>query len=133
LSQVDQNLEVSLNLGSLDANALNISQLRMSYSLMNGRLRITRDGTLFSSQYTQSNVAALAGDWTVDYLLTADGMFKVKMYSRSNYNMLLSSINTQTSYTTGLSLSHTQNFNRFTELLRATHRRQRRTDEEPEE
>ena len=132
LSQVDQNLEVSLNLGSLDTDALNISQLRMSYSLMNGRLRITRDGTLFSSQYTQSNVAALAGDWTVDYLLTADGMFKVKMYSRSNYNMLLSSINTQTSYTTGLSLSHTQNFNRFSELLRASHRRQRRTVPEPE-
>jgi len=127
LSQVDQNLEVSLNLGSLDTDALNISQLRMSYSLMNGRLRITRDGTLFSSQYTQSNVAALAGDWTVDYLLTADGMFKVKMYSRSNYNMLLSSINTQTSYTTGLSLSHTQNFNRFSELLKASHRRQRRS------
>lgn len=124
LSQVDQNLEVSLDLGSLDQDAFNISQLRMSYSLMNGRLRITRDGTLFSNQYNQSNVAALAGDWTVDYLLTADGKFKVKMYSRSNFNVLLSSINTQTAYTTGLSLSHTQSFNRFSELLQAARRRQ---------
>ncbi|MFZ9981523.1 MAG: translocation/assembly module TamB domain-containing protein [Cyclobacteriaceae bacterium] len=124
LSQVDQNLEVSLDLGSLDQDAFNISQLRMSYSLMNGRLRITRDGTLFSNQYNQSNVAALAGDWTVDYLLTADGKFKVKMYSRSNFNALLSSINTQTAYTTGLSLSHTQSFNRFSELLQAARRRQ---------
>ena len=124
LSQVDQNLEVSLDLGSLDQDAFNISQLRMSYSLMNGRLRITRDGTLFSNQYNQSNVAALAGDWTVDYLLTADGKFKVKMYSRSNFNMLLSSINTQTAYTTGLSLSHTQSFNRFSELLQAAQRKQ---------
>jgi len=121
---VDQNLEVSLDLGSLDQDAFNISQLRMSYSLMNGRLRITRDGTLFSNQYNQSNVAALAGDWTVDYLLTADGKFKVKMYSRSNFNMLLSSINTQTAYTTGLSLSHTQSFNRFSELLQAAQRKQ---------
>jgi len=127
LSQVDQNLEITLDLklGSLDPNAMNISQLRMSYSLMNGRLRITRDGTLFSSQLTQSNVAALAGDWAVDYLLTADGKFKVRMYSKSNYNVLLSSINTQTAYTTGLSLSHTQNFNRFSELLRTAHKRQR--------
>ena len=124
LSQVDQNLEVTLDLGNLDQNAFNISQLRMSYSLMNGRLRITRDGTLFSSQYTQSNVAALAGDWMVDYLLTPDGKFKVKMYSRSNFNMLLSSLNTQSSYTTGLSLSHTQSFNRFSELLHAERRRQ---------
>ena len=125
LSQVDQNLEVSLDLGSLDQDAFNISQLRMSYSLMNGRLRITRDGTLFSNQYTQSNVAALAGDWTVDYLLTADGKFKIKMYSRSNYNALLSSINTQTAYTTGLSLSHTQSFNRFSELLQRSYKKRR--------
>lgn len=124
LSQVDQNLEVSLDLGSLDQDAFNISQLRMSYSMMNGRLRITRDGTLFSNQYTQSNVAALAGDWMVDYLLTPDGKLKLKMYSRSNFNMLLSSLNTQSSYTTGVSLSHTQSFNRFSDLLRAEHRRQ---------
>ena len=123
LSQVDQNLEVTLDLGSLDEDAFNISQLRMSYSLMNGRLRVTRDGTLFSNQYNQSNMAALAGDWTVDYLLTPDGKFKVKMYSRSNYNALLSAINTQTAYTTGLSLSHTQSFNRFTELLRSSRKR----------
>lgn len=125
LSQVDQNLEVTLDLGSLDEDAFNISQLRMSYSLMNGRLRVTRDGTLFSNQYNQSNMAALAGDWTVDYLLTPDGKFKVKMYSRSNYNALLSAINTQTAYTTGLSLSHTQSFNRFTELLRSSRKRAR--------
>lgn len=138
LSQVDQNLEVSLDLGSLDQDAFNISQLRMSYSLMNGRLRITRDGTLFSNQYNQSNVAALAGDWTVDYLLTADGKFKVKMYSRSNFNALLSSINTQSAYTTGLSLSHTQSFNRFSELVRAAYRKQSsqpisETDQEDED
>ena len=94
--------------------------------MMNGRLRITRDGTLFSNQYTQSNVAALAGDWTVDYLLTADGKFKIKMYSRSNYNALLSAINTQTAYTTGLSLSHTQSFNRFSELLQLNYKKRRK-------
>ena len=124
LSQVDQNLEVTLDLGSMDQNAFNISQLRMSYSLMNGRLRITRDGTLFSNQYTQSNVAALAGDWMVDYLLTPDGKLKMKMYSRSNFNMLLSSLNSQSAYTTGMSLTHTQSFNRFSDLLRSENRRQ---------
>jgi len=133
LSQVDQNLEVTLDLGSLDEDAFNISQLRMSYSLMNGRLRVTRDGTLFSNQYNQSNMAALAGDWTVDYLLTPDGKFKVKMYSRSNYNALLSAINTQTAYTTGLSLSHTQSFNRFTELLRSSRKRARENNLDEED
>jgi hypothetical protein len=120
LSQVDQNLEVDLDLGSMDQQAFNTFQLRMSYSFMNGRLRITRDGSLSSNQFARSEIASIAGDWTVDYLLTPDGKFKAKMYSRSNYNMLLSSIGAQTAFTTGLSLSHTQSFNEFADLIRST-------------
>ena len=78
-------------------------------------------------------MAALAGDWTVDYLLTPDGKLKVKMYSRSNYNALLSAINTQTAYTTGLSLSHTQSFNTFSELLRGSRRRNKKESAAVEE
>jgi TamB, inner membrane protein subunit of TAM complex len=123
LSQVDQNLEVNLDLGTLDQEAFNTFQLRMSYSFMNGRLRITRDGSLGSNQFARSEIASIAGDWTVDYLLTPDGKFKAKMYSRSNYNTLLSSIGTQTAVTTGLSLSHTQSFNEFADLIRSTRKK----------
>ena len=118
LSQVDQNLEIDLDLGTLDQEAFNTFQLRMSYSFLNGRLRITRDGSLGSNQFAQSEIAAIAGDWTVDYLLTPDGKFKAKMYSRSNYNTLLNSIGAQSAVTTGLSLSHTQSFNEFADLIR---------------
>jgi saccharopine dehydrogenase-like NADP-dependent oxidoreductase len=52
----------------------------------------------------------------VDYLLTPDGKFKVKMYSRSNYNQLTSSLNTQTAVTTGFSLLYTENFNNLKDL-----------------
>jgi hypothetical protein len=123
LSQVDQNLEVNIDLGTLDQEAFNTFQLRMSYSFLNGRLRITRDGSLSSNQFAQSEVAAIAGDWTVDYLLTPDGKFKAKMYSRSNYNALLNSIGTQSAVTTGISLSHTQNFNEFADLIRSARRK----------
>lgn len=132
LSQVDQNLEVDLDLGTLDQEAFNTFQLRMSYSFLNGRLRITRDGTLSSNQYNRSEVAAIAGDWTVDYLLTPDGKFKVKMYSRSNYNALLNSLGNQTAWTTGLSLSYTQSFNQFADLVRSAHRKRRKEVEESE-
>jgi hypothetical protein len=117
LTQVDQNLEIDLDLGTLDAEAFNTFQLRLSYSFLNGRLRITRDGT-FSSSQQQQNVASIAGDWTVDYLLTPDGKFKVKMYSRSNFNAVSSSLGAQTAVTTGVSLMHTQNFNEVKDLLR---------------
>ncbi len=116
LTQVDQNLEIDLDLGTLDQEAFNTFQLRLSYSFLNGRLRVTRDGT-FSNQYRPSdNISGLAGDWTVDYLLTPDGKFKVKMYSRSNFNQLTNSLGTQNAVTTGVSLLHTQNFNEVKDL-----------------
>jgi hypothetical protein len=129
LSQVDQNLEIDLDLGTLDQEAFNTFQLRMSYSFLNGRLRITRDGSLGSNQFAQSEIAAIAGDWTVDYLLTPDGKFKAKMYSRSNYNALLNSLGTQSAVTTGLSLSHTQSFNEFADLIRRN--RKKRLEQKP--
>ncbi len=132
LSQVDQNLEIDLDLGTLDQEAFNTFQLRMSYSFLSGRLRVTKDGS-YGSQTNTSQIATIAGDWTVDYLLTPDGKFKVKMYSRSSVNQLQSSLNTQPSgITTGVSLLYTENFNEFKDLLRsARERRKRELEENP--
>jgi len=128
LTQVDQNLEINIDLGSLDQEAFNTFQLRLSYSFLNGRLRITRDGT-FSNQYNQSELASMLGDWTVDYLLTPDGKFKVKMYSRSNLNTVTNTLGTQAAITTGISLLHTQSFNQIKDLLK-TAREKKKKDEE---
>lgn len=126
LTQVDQNLEIDLDLGTLDNEAFNTFQLRLSYSFLNGRLRVTRDGT-FSNQYNRSEVATMLGDWTVDYLLTQDGKFKVKMYSRSNLNPVLNSLgNQQAAVTTGVSLLHTQSFNSIKDLLRSARERRKK-------
>jgi hypothetical protein len=122
---VDQNLEINIDLGSLDQEAFNTFQLRLSYSFMNGRLRITRDGT-FSNQYNQSEIASMLGDWTVDYLLTPDGKFKVKMYSRSNINTVTNTLGTQSAITTGISLLHTQSFNHLKDLLKSAREKQKK-------
>lgn len=133
LTQVDQNLEIDLDLGSLDQEAFNTFQLRLSYSFLNGRLRVTRDGA-FNTQYDRSDIANMLGDWTIDYVLTPDGKFKVKMYSRSNYNQLNSSVSTQTAITTGVSLLHTQSFNQVKDLLQtARDKRKKELEENPEE
>ncbi len=127
LSQVDENLEIDLDLGTLDAEAFNTFQLRLSYSFLGGRLRVSKDGTYGGNQPNRSELATIAGDWTVDYLLTPDGKFKVKMYSRSNVNQLQSSLNTQTApVTTGTSLLYTENFNTFSELLMSARERRRK-------
>ncbi len=123
LTQVDQNLEIDMDLGTLDQEAFNTFQLRLSYTFLNGRLRVTRDGT-FSNQYRQTdNVSSIAGDWTVDYLLTPDGKFKVKMYSRTNLNQLTNTLGTQNAVTTGISLLHTQNFNEIKEIWQSARKR----------
>ncbi len=129
LTQVDQNLEIDLDLGSLDQEAFNTFQLRLSYSFLNGRLRVTRDGT-FNNQYNQSELANMLGDWTIDYVLTPDGKFKVKMYSRSNFNQINNTLGTQTAITTGVSLLHTQNFDQLRDLVRGAHNKRRKEVEQ---
>ena len=76
--------------------------------------------------------ANMLGDWTVDYLLTSDGKFKVKMFNRTNINQLTNSIGTQATITTGISLTHTQNFNSWRELLTSARERRRKELEEKE-
>jgi hypothetical protein len=135
ISQVDENLEIDLDLSTLDEEAYNTFQLRLSYTFMNGRLRITRDGTFYGSQDNSSlnanqNLASIAGDWTVDYLLTADGKLKVKMYNRTNINPILNTLVSQNSVTTGVSISHTQSFNELKDIWRSA-RAKREEDPQP--
>jgi hypothetical protein len=130
LSQVDENLEIDVDLGTMDQETFNTFQLRMSYTFLNGRLRVTRDGTVGNQPTAgatdaRNDIATALGDWTVDYLLSPDGKFKVKMYSRTNVNPVASGLNSPNAITTGVSLMHTQNFNEVRDLFRASWRRNR--------
>jgi hypothetical protein len=133
MSQVDQKLEVDVDLGSMDQDAFNSFQLRVAYQVTN-RLRLTGDGTYNNTSTpgatNQQSVSSFAGDWTLEYLLTADGRLRVKMYSRSNVNPVLSTVNNQNAFTTGASLIHTQSFDRLSDLWRSS--RKRRLEEEEE-
>lgn len=118
LSQVDENLQIDIDLNSLDKDALNTFQLRLSYTLLDGRLRITRDGTFKNVENTdQANVSNLAGEWTVEYLLSQDGKLRLKLYNRINQNYLLVGANNTTNTSAGFSVLHTQSFNSLKELF----------------
>ncbi|HEY8937734.1 MAG TPA: translocation/assembly module TamB domain-containing protein, partial [Cyclobacteriaceae bacterium] len=133
MTQVDQNLQIDVDLGRFDQEAFNTFQLRLSYTFLNGRLRVTRDGTFNNNTQTtsstttnnSSNVSSIAGDWTVDYLLTADGKFKVKMYNRTNVNPIINTGN-QNTVTTGVSLYYTQSFNDIADLLRSSRNKRKK-------
>ena len=133
ITQVDENLEIDVDFGKLDEEAFNTFQLRLSYTFLDGRLRVTRDGG-FTNQANRADVSSIAGDWTVEYLLTEDGKFKVKMYNRTNYNPINPNQENQNTVTTGVSIIHTQSFDKLKELFRlgrekAKEKRQREEDE----
>jgi hypothetical protein len=140
MSQVDENLQIDVDLAGMDQESFNAFQLRLSYTFLNGRLRVTRDGT-FGNQGNTSNTSNTAtgntgtnynaiGDWTVDYLLTADGKFKVKMYSRTNVNPVNTSLNSQSAITTGVSLLYTQSFNEVKDILKSNRDKNRKKAED---
>ncbi|WP_055562391.1 translocation/assembly module TamB domain-containing protein [Hymenobacter sp. AT01-02] len=84
-SQIDPNLEISFNLNGLTAEDLQALQLRLSYSFMNGRLRITREGSFGSTSANGSNPqlastqTSLIGDLSLEYYLRPDGKFRAKL------------------------------------------------------
>lgn len=128
VTQFDENLIVDVDLGSLDDEAFNTFQLRMSYSFLDGRLRVTRDGR-FADESTGANVATILGDWSVEYLLSPDGKLRVKIYSKTNYNTLNPARNS-TSNTTGFSLMHTKSFDDIKDLFKNTRDKNRPPENE---
>jgi hypothetical protein len=85
--------------------------------MLEGRLRLTRDGGFTNSQ-NQASPLSIAGDWTMEYMLSKNGVFRVKMFHRINQNLILSGLNTNNT-TQGASLLHTQSFNNIGELFPA--------------
>ena len=116
ITQLDQNLQVNLDLGAIDQKAINTFQLTLSYSLAQGRLRITRAGNIYADQ-TNNDVSSIIGDWTLEYMLTRDGNLRAKMYNKFNANSVIT--NTLGGYynSTGFSLMQTKGFDRFNELF----------------
>jgi hypothetical protein len=133
-SQYDENLEIQLNLNGLDADAFNTFQLRVSYSALGGRLRVTREGG-FTNLQNQANFASIAGEWTIEYDLTDDGIFRLKLYNRNNYNGYTNiSLGQNSSSTTGgLSIMHTQSFNTLKELVNFKRKKYKEEEDEEEE
>jgi hypothetical protein len=124
LSQADQNLEVNVNMKNVDKDALGTLNLRFAYTALDGRLRISRDGSFQNVQNSsQANVSNIAGEWTVEYLLSRDGKLRIKLFNKINNNSLISSAGT-TNTSAGTSLMHVQSFDNFRDLFGRKRKRQ---------
>ncbi|MBD8487871.1 translocation/assembly module TamB [Echinicola sp. CAU 1574] len=117
ISQVDQNLEINIDLASLDNTALETFQLRVAYTFLDGRLRVTRDGS-FTDPQGNADFSSIAGDWQAEYLITDDGRYRIRIYNRNNFNSFTSTLNiTDRVNTYGVSVSQTLLFSSLKELF----------------
>ena len=128
-TQVDENLEIDVNLAGLNEEAFNTFQLRLSYSFLDGRLKVTRGGG-FSDNNNNSDVSTIIGDWTVEYLLTQDGRFRAKMYSRSNINSAASRELGENNIETGFSLQFVRSFDQLKHILSESRKSNKNKDSE---
>lgn len=115
IAQVDQNLEVDIDLANLDQSALETFQLRVAYTFLDGRLRVTRDGG-FTDLQGNADLNSIAGDWQAEYLVTQDGRYRVRVYNRNNFNTFTSLSLARNVATYGVSVSQNLSFNTFGEL-----------------
>lgn len=119
ISQVDEDLELSFNVN--DVTNIGSYQLRVSYSFLDGRLRLTRDGG-FTNAQNQAEVSNILGDWTLEYLLTENGKWRVKTYRRNNTGIAggsnaTSNLNAANTATMGASIMYTASFDRLAEMF----------------
>lgn len=107
VSQLDKNLQVDLRMNGLAA--LNSMQVRISYEFLDGKIRVTRSGGVTNTQ-SHATTASIIGDISVEYMLTNDGKFRLKGFTRQNPNTLSISSGSQGNSSTGASIMHTTNF-----------------------
>ncbi|WP_340153303.1 translocation/assembly module TamB domain-containing protein [uncultured Marivirga sp.] len=129
VTQIDENLEIDVDLGSFDEDQFNTFQLRLSYSFLGGRLRVTRDGGFTQGETDDVNqeILGILGDWSVEYLLTPDGKLRAKIYNRTNFNTF-DRINNTASTSTGVSLVHVTSFDQLKEIFQRK-KKQNKEDE----
>ncbi len=137
INQVDENLELEFDLNladqtggsGTDGNGSNsgVFQLRLSYTFLNGRLRVTREGEIVSST-SNSDLSNVIGDITVEYLLTQDGRLRAKVYSKSSQ---LEEHQRGIGFETGASIQYVRAFDYIQEVFKKNRsRRTKFVDEE---
>ncbi len=98
-------------------------QMEVSRNFFDERIRITLGGNIELEDETQRQTSPgdIAGDFSLEYLLTPEGTLIIKGFRNKDYGDLIEGDVTET----GVSLIFSRSYNRFKELFR-------RKDEEPD-
>ena len=122
MGQLDKNLEVSIDLATMDQNALENFQISVARTFLDGRLRVSRDGG-FTDNKGSASAASIIGDWQAEYLITEDGVYRLRIFNRNNFNTFTSLSLSQNVLSYGASVTQNVSFNSVSELFRKLARR----------
>lgn len=129
LNNIDNNLEIDIGLGALDQNALSALQVRLSYTFLQGRLRVTSEAGIGSGTSTDGSTtgSGYQGDWSAEYYLTKSGELRLRL----EYNTVPQRLGTRGATTRqSISVLHTKRFDSFREIFT---RNRPRSRQEPRE
>lgn len=117
-NKLDPNLELGVQLGDFRENLLNNLQLNFSYKFLNNRLKLSGNSSFSNGVGLNDNLATTASQGLlsvggeVEWILSDDGMWKVKGYSRSVPNVnIISAAATGNVVVSGVNIIFSKNFN----------------------
>ncbi len=119
VNMLDPNLEVGVLLGDFRENLLNNLQLNFTYKFLNNRVKLSGRSSYSNGLENATTFAATQGQLTVggelEYLLSEDGMWRLKVHSRSVPNANYSFLNASSGnvMVSGASVLFSRNFNTF--------------------
>lgn len=116
-SSFDDNLDIDadVDLAALNQKGMEGLRVKLSYSLLNGRLRISRASDEDSGMVATNELERFTGTVTAEYLLTKDGRLRIKVYNKRSRGGPKDATQRATG---GVSLHYTRSFNRWRDLFR---------------
>lgn len=120
ISEIFPNAEIDVgyrkisNTNGLSAYETSEFELGLKQKLFDDALVVTIGGVYsYENTGASSSTAGLAGDFEVEYKITADGRVRVKAFRRSEYNLISAKNDTRT----GVGLIYSKDFDSFRELF----------------
>jgi hypothetical protein len=95
-------------------------------TFLDGRLRVSRDGG-FTDNRGGASTASIIGDWQAEYLITEDGVYRLRVFNRNNFNTFTSLSLSQNVLSYGASVTQNVSFNSLSELFQKIAKRRNRT------
>lgn len=106
-------------------------QMEVSRNFLDERMRITVSGNieLEDETHRQTGASDIAGDFSIEYLLTPEGNLIIKGFRNRDYGDLIEGDVTET----GISLIFSRSYNRFRELFRKREEEQPLSDDQQQD